>query len=197
MNSQEVTQLVSQEVLQLKNSLVEELSRQLQDVKMGRDAQEPIQLDRESNASDTDMDGPDWSSYLMGAKQIPASYADQTLSDLMGRPPALTLIYQTKAKLPLYEGVPSTPMAKQQQFKDKQLAAVQQKLESTMHLMVNAVEHPEKQHEYLHTAAAFVRSAFEDIHQQRRSAIAGARRHKLEVRPDDDSARMFKKKISY
>ena len=68
---------------------------------MGHDAQEPIQLDRESNASDTDMDGPDWSSYLMGAKQVPASYAGQALSDLLGRPPALTFIQQTGTELPL------------------------------------------------------------------------------------------------
>ena len=46
---------------------------------------------------------------------------------------------------------------------------------------------------FLHTAAAFVRSAFEDIHQQRRGALAGARRHKLDVRPDDDNARLFSK----
>ena len=148
MNSQEVTQLVSQEVLQLKNSLVEELSRQLREVHMGHDAQELMQVDRESNASDTDMGGPDWSSYLTGAKQIPASLAGQALSDLLGRPLALTLVHQTNTKLPQYEGVPSTPIAKQQQFKDKQLAAVQRKLESTMHLMVNAVDHPDKQHEF-------------------------------------------------
>ena len=83
MNSQEVKQLISPEV-QLKHSLVEELSRQPQDVHMGHDAQEPIQLDRESNASDTDVDGPDWSSYLMGAKQIPASYAGQVVKFVPG-----------------------------------------------------------------------------------------------------------------
>ena len=59
--------------------------------------------------------------------------------------------------------------------------------------MVTAVEHPAQQLEYLYTAAAFVRSAFEGIQQQRRSALAGARRHKLDVRPDDDSARLFSK----
>ena len=60
-----------------------------------------------------------------------------------------------------------------------------------MHLLVTALEKPDHQVEYLHTVGAFVRSAFEDLQQQRRGAIAGARRHKLEPRPDDDSARLF------
>ena len=43
----------------------------------------------------------------------------------------------------------------------------------------------------MHTVRAFVRSAFEDLQQQRRGAIAGPQRNKLEPRPDDDSARLF------
>jgi len=60
-----------------------------------------------------------------------------------------------------------------------------------MHLLVTAIEKPDHQVDYLHTVGAFVRSAFEDIQQQRRGAIAGAWRNKLEPRPDDDSARLF------
>ena len=63
-----------------------------------------------------------------------------------------------------------------------------------MHLLVTALENPDHQTEYWNTVGAFVRSAFEDLQQQRRGAIAGARRHKLEPRPDDDSARLFSRK---
>ena len=62
-----------------------------------------------------------------------------------------------------------------------------------MHLMINAVEHPQQQNQFLHTAAAFVRSASQDLRLQRTGAIAGARRHKLDARPDDDSAKLFSK----
>ena len=193
MNPQDVSQLVAHKFQQLKQPLIDDLSTNMQDIHMGRNAGDSIPMDHECQTSDTNMDGPEWSLYLMGTKHTPASQAGLALSDLFGSPPALTLVHQTKTKLPMYEGVPSTPIAKQQQFKDKLLAVVQQKLESTMHLMVNAVEHPAQQVEYLHTAAAFVRSAVKDIHQQRRSALAGARRHKLDVQPNDDSARLFSK----
>ena len=123
----------------------------------------------------------------------PVSLPGNALSDLLGKPPALALIQHTKTKVPLYERVPATAPARQQFYRDKQLTAVQQKLESTMHLMINGVENPQQQNQFLHTAAAFVRSAFEDLQQQRRGAIAGARRHKLDARPDDDSAKLFSK----
>ena len=41
------------------------------------------------------------------------------------------------------------------------MAAVQQKFESAMHLLVTAIEKPDQQVGYLHTVGAFVRSAFE------------------------------------
>ena len=101
MNSQDVSQLVAQEVQQLNHSLVDELSRQLRDIRVGRHATDPIPRHRESNAGDTDMDGPDWSSYLTGVKQTTASDARQAPSDLFGRLPDLTVIQQTKTELPL------------------------------------------------------------------------------------------------
>ena len=135
----------------------------------------------------------DTSQYLTGAKQTLALLLGQPVSDLLGKTPELTLIQQTKSEVPLYAGVSSPPLARMQQFKDKQLAAVQQELESTVHLSVNAVGHHAQQLEYLHTTTAFVRSAFEDI-QQRRSAIPSERRHKLNVRPNGGTARLFSKK---
>ena len=124
MNSQDVSQLIAQEIQQLNHSLVDELSRQLRDIRVGRDAADPIPRDRESNASDTDMDGPDGSLYLTGFEQITASDAVQALSDLLGRPPALTFIQQTETELPLYAGVSPLPRTELRRSTDEQLNAV-------------------------------------------------------------------------
>ena len=205
MNPQEVSEMVGRQVQQglqqVQQSLLEQLSERLRDVQLGRPppqaagADAPMGLDGlpadEEDADDNSVDGPDWSLYLTGAKTQPSTDAGSALSDLFGQPPALGLIQHTKGKLSLYEGVPATPPARHQNYRDRQVAAVQQKLESAMHLLVTALEKPDHQVEYLHTVGAFVRSAFEDLQQQRRGAIAGARRHKLEPRPDDDSARLF------
>ena len=166
MNSQDVSLLVAQEVQQLNHSLVDELSRQLRHIRVGRDAADPIPRDRESNASDTDMDGPDGSLYLTGFEQITASDAVQALSDLLGRPPALTFIQQTETELPLYAGVSPLPRTELRRSTDEQLNAVQRELEPTVYLIVNTVVQRTQQLEYLHTTTAFVRSTFEDIQQR-------------------------------
>ena len=139
MSSQDVSQLITQEVQQLHHSLVDELSRQLRDIRVGRDAADPTPRDRESNASDTDMDGPDWSLYLTGFEQITASDAGQALSDLLGRPPALTLIQQTKTELPLYAGVSPLLSTGLRRSMEDQLNAVQRELELTVYLIVSTV----------------------------------------------------------
>ena len=93
----------------------------------------------------------DTSQYLTGAKQTLALLLGQPLSDLLGKPPELTLIQQTKTEVPLYAGFSPSPLAGLQQFKDKQLTAVQWELEPTVYLIVNAVGHHTHQLECLHT----------------------------------------------
>jgi len=44
------------------------------------------------------MDGPDWSLYLTGTKAPLGTAAGQALSNLLGKPPALTLIQHTKGR---------------------------------------------------------------------------------------------------
>ena len=195
-----VGQQVQQGLQQIQQSLMEQLAKRLEDVQLGRPpprAADDVPMgsglpaNEDEASDDNSLDGPDWSLYLTGAKIQPGTVAGSALSDLFGKPPALGLVQHTKGKISLYEGVPSTPPARHQNYRDRQLVAVQQKLESAMHLLVAAIEKPDHQVDFLHTVGAFVRSAFEDVQQQRRGAIAGARRNKLEPRPDDDSARLF------
>mmetsp|Transcript_50248 Transcript_50248/g.89695 ORF Transcript_50248/g.89695 Transcript_50248/m.89695 type:complete len:134 (-) Transcript_50248:1-402(-) len=132
-----VDQQVQQRLEHLKQSLMEGLAKQLQDVHLGRppprsaegDApmgQGPV-ADEEEVSDDTSLDGPDWSMYLTGAKVHPSTDAGSALSNLFGKTPALTLIQHRKGKICPYEGVPSTPPARHQHYWDRQWAAVQQK----------------------------------------------------------------------
>ena len=53
-----------------------------------------------------------------GTRIDPASNAGETLRDLFGQPPASSLVQHRPASVPLYSGVPSTPVDKQQYSKD-------------------------------------------------------------------------------
>mmetsp|Transcript_50247 Transcript_50247/g.89692 ORF Transcript_50247/g.89692 Transcript_50247/m.89692 type:complete len:142 (-) Transcript_50247:1-426(-) len=141
MNPQAVSEMVGQQVQQrlehLKQSLMEGLTKQLQDVRLGRPPPRSAEGDapmgqgplaHEEEVSDnTSLDGPDWSMYLTGAKVHPSTDAGSALSNLFGKTPALTLIQHRKGKICPYEGVPSTPPARHQHYWDRQWAAVQQK----------------------------------------------------------------------
>ena len=93
---------------------------------MGREQAQPMEgtgggrRPNGDDLTDKSMDGPDWSEYLTGAKHNPVSVPGHALSDLLGKPPALALIQHTKAKVPLYEGVPVTPPARQQFYRVQQ-----------------------------------------------------------------------------
>ena len=134
MNPQEVSEMVGQQVQQglqqVQQSLLEQLAKRLEDVQLGRpppwaaDARAPgggdgLPADEEVASDDNSLDGPDWSLYLTGAKTHPSTVAGSALSDLFGQPPALGLIQHTKGKLSLYEGVPATPPARHQNYRDR------------------------------------------------------------------------------
>ena len=121
---------VQQGLQQVQQTLMEQLAKQLQDVQLGRppppaaDADAPmgqgLVADEEEASDDNSLDGPDWSMYPTGAKVHPSTDAGSALSDLFGKPPALTLIQHTKGKISMYEGVPSTPPARHQHYQDGQ-----------------------------------------------------------------------------
>lgn len=100
----------------------------------------------------------------MGTQIDPPSQAGEAPGDLVGQAPVLSLVQHTQANIPLYPAAASTPVARQQCFKDRQLAVLQQRLESSMHLLIAAVDKPDSQVQYLHTAAAFCPSGMYNKH---------------------------------
>ena len=167
-----VGQQVQQGLQQIQQSLMEQLAKRLEDVQLGRPpprAADDVPMgsglpaNEDEASGDNSLDGPDWSLYLTGAKIQPSTVVGSALSDLFGKPPALGLIQHTKGKISLYEGVPSSPPARHQNYRDRQLVAVQQKLESAMHLLVAAIEKPDHQVDYLHTVKVPLRTSSNSV----------------------------------
>lgn len=86
--------------------------------------------------------------------------------------------------------MPETPPARRNRV-DSNLTMVQRKLEHAMNAMVHSQETNSR--EQLGQAAAWVRSAWEDILQQRRHLLAGKQSFKLDKRTDDTRTRLLNK----
>ena len=95
-------------------------------------------------------------------------------------------------KTKVYCGLPQTPPARGSDGQDKFLAGLQRKLGTAMAALVESAELKEGPTGRAHMAAlGFLRSAFEDVHQERRARAAGYQRAVLEPRPDQVQASLF------
>ena len=90
-----------------------------------------------------------------------------------------------------YHGVPETPSSLRKSVPDLKLHEIQQKLELAMHCMVGSCEQANQ--DLLLRAAAFVRSAYQDVQEQRRWNLARGQAWKLDKRPDAQTATLLTK----
>lgn len=157
-----------------------------------------------ANTQDTDMEEsksvsasaedapPQWADVLRARSKNP-EHAQAFVSMLASAPPLPTL-KNTVECITLYTGVPSTPAARRHRT-DSNLAQTQQKLELVMHLLVHFFEQPEVEKlvaaQHVAQASAWIRSAWQDLHEQRRSLFAGRQAWKLDPRPDDTKTRLL------
>ena len=102
--------------------------------------------------------------------------------------PPLDLLKGLEASVPKYQGVPQAPHARRHRV-DLALWTIQRKLEHTMNLMVHSIETGNPKN--LELSAAELRSAWEDVLQQRRGLLAGRQAPKLDKRPDDNRTRLL------
>lgn len=151
-----------------------------------------VQEDMEEDWDDDEIaytGGAGWQQVL-GRSRVQPTGPGAPLCDLLQSPPPLTMLraQQQSCPAPTYDKIPETPAARRNQM-DAKLQMPQHKLENCMHTLVHALEtnNPAS----ISTAAAFVRSAWEDIHQLRREMIAGKGRSKLDRRTDDNRARLL------
>lgn len=107
---------------------------------------------------------------------------------LLGAPPPLSQLKASAPQIVRYAGIPETPAPRRNRI-DQQLFGAQAKFESILHLLVHHQE--TGNNGALGAAAAFARSGFEDIHQQRRHLLAGKQSWKLGPRSDDTRPRLL------
>ena len=128
-----------------------------------------------------------WQQFFTPTHQEPSTLEGHTVCTLLAQPPPLQDLRNSQAKVVLYKGVPVTP-APTKQFNDKKQFDIQVKLEANMHLIIAALENDDKSK--LVEAAAWSRSAWEDVLQSRRKQFAGRQSWKLDSRMDDDRAKL-------
>jgi hypothetical protein len=175
--------------------MVMELSQEVQTLK------KPMDVDNtEVSTSETTEAEPgvSWSDVLRPQKTEAQSEKARRLCRLFTTAPALQHLQASEGEIPSYSGVPETPTARWNDLADSQLQVVQRKLELSLNLLVlhSDSDHPTA----LLGAAAWTRSAWQDLHEQRRRLLAGAESHKLQARKDDIKANLLtdeeKRKLS-
>ena len=131
-----------------------------------------------------------WTNVLGNPKQNLQSENGKKLGELLKFPPPLQLLRTNLSEIPQYQGIPETP-APRRNTTDTRLFQTQKKLEQSMNCLAFALETNDPK--LVHSAAAYIRSSWEDLHQTRRVIFAGRQRSKLDPRPDNSGARLLSK----
>ena len=132
-----------------------------------------------------------WHTVLRPATQEPVTEQAINLISMLQAPPPLAQVHQTARTLERYNGVPTTPAARRRNVPDKKLWDIQNKLENAMHAFVASCEQGKQAH--MMKAIAFIRSAFQDVHEQRRHNLAKSQAWQLDKRPDDTQPTLLTK----
>ena len=153
-------------------------------------AQEPQQASTQMVEDDEDdeFDTPsDWAAVPGDTKVSASSPVACALCDLLEHPPPLELL-KGPSQSACYAKIPETPSSRKHPI-DQKLQIPQKKMEIAMHKLVLSLDTNDTRE--VQTAAAFIRSAWEDLQQQRRELVAGRNKNKLDRRPDDTKARLL------
>ena len=150
-----------------------------------REMQAPPQCRRQITLRRYDAD---WDAVLP-EKGVRATRPPATaLCALLTLPPPMSKVKLLISQSPHFAHLPQTPPPRRNLL-DHQLAAPQRKLEAALHYIVHSTNFPASKS--LTHATALLRSAWEDMHHQRRAALAGWQWHKLSKRIDDDRPRLL------
>jgi hypothetical protein len=139
---------------------------------------------------DDDSEFPMGWQQLLGSKKTVATNATSVaLVQLLENPPPLDSLEDKKSETSLYQGVPETPPPRRNRV-DFSLWQGQQKIEFALHNILHHLETGENTK--IGIAAAWARSAWQDLHEQRRQLLAGGKgKTILERRPDEQKPRLI------
>ena len=133
-------------------------------------------------ANDSDQDeeaDPSWSDILRQKRRQAAGEDAAKFAKLLETAPDLPALQDSRGDVALYFGVPEAPGPRRNRV-DGQLFQAQVKVELGLHLMTHYLETVNKA--ALGGAAAWQRSASQDLQEQRRQFLAGREAWKLERR---------------
>ena len=147
---------------------------------------DPAQPDRDDDEAPEEMR---WADIIRPAAVEAQSPSAQAFLRLLATPPPMAQLRSSQAEVVHYVGVPETPTARRNKI-DQQLQGAQAKFEMVLHLLAHHMETTNPA--ALGGAAAFARSGWEDLQQQRRAYLAGRQAYKLDPRPDYQRARLLK-----
>ena len=127
---------------------------------------------------DEEEEPPSWGALLRPVAVEPSQEGAQFLCQVLSAPPPLDQLRASEKSLPCYKHVPQTPPPRGKNRVDSALFNAQKKMEQAMHLLVHNIETGDR--ETLSLSAAWIRSIWEDIQQQRRHLLAGKQSFKLD-----------------
>ena len=129
-----------------------------------------------------------WEDIFPQEQQEPKSKQAIAMATLLEKAPEQGLLTKARAEVILYKKLPRTPAARADP-KDKQLQRTQVKLELALNLIVQHLDFGSGS--ALAGSAAYLRSAYEDLQQDRRQLMAAGQRSKLNKREDNKQPRLL------
>ena len=139
--------------------------------------------------SDQEEDAdPSWSDILRQKRRQATGEEAAKFARLLETAPDLQALKDSRGDVALYMGVPEAPGPRRNRV-DGQLFQAQVKVELGLHLMTHYLETGNKA--ALGGAAAWQRSAWQDLQEQRRQFLAGREAWKLERRKDDKTVKLL------
>lgn len=143
------------------------------------------QMGGESDQSESDVD---WEDVLGNQQAVATTATAKKFVGMLTNPPDLQSLKKIMGQVPLYQGVPETPGPRRNKV-DSQLWSAQRKVELAMHLLTHYVEGGDMT--TIGSTAAFMRSAWQDLHENRRHYLAGRQSWKLDPRVDDKKPKLL------
>ena len=184
MQSEELKELLAE----MKNMRAE--LRELKSSGKGVDRPEEVDMSEDNeDQNDEAVEKPTWLGVLAPTRVAPQVSDAVCLANLLVDPPPLDRLKPVETNR-MYEKVPETPPPRKNRV-DQNLFVAQRKLEQCMHLLVHYCESGDRKS--MVEGAAFCRSAWEDLQQQRRGLLAGKQSFRLEPRVDNTKARLLTK----